>query len=1025
MTQKELILARAEHLAETIMGGRYPGPRFQLSASFVSTGKNIVPLEAAGGLNFKPVGLGYKWGKLWDRGWLKLEGIVPEDWQGSEVVALIDTESEGTVFLDRKVVCGITNYNSRTLFHRKRRIPLLSDCSGGEKIELLVELSANEIFGSWGRKEFFLGQCECSRFRKTWWRLALDIYFLSDLARTLEPVSPRCKKILRGLDQMSALWNNGKNYESCRDITQTLIKSPANASSLTAWSVGHGHLDLAWLWPIEESRRKAVRTFSTALQLMKEYPSYVFGASQPQLYQWVKEDQPDLYERIKVAVRHGTWECQGAMWVEADMNLTGGESLVRQCLYGIKFFQDEFGKRIKNLWLPDVFGYPASLPQILKKCGVEYFTTMKISWNDTNSFPYHTFFWEGIDGSRVLSHFLPAGDYHLNNSPGYLIHAEESYQEAGVTDCFLNMYGIGDGGGGPSRGHIEYLLRAEDCEGVPKTKPSSASAFFQHLSRQVEEQGAKNFSVWRGELYLELHRGTYTSQGRIKKLNRRCEHVLQEAELLSVLNGGGESEQFEKWWKMVLLYQFHDILPGSSIREVNEDAEKKLGDLLANLESYCNEKLLQLAGAPKGDGALLLMNSLCFSRSVLLKMPSGRLRLSCIPPFSAKLINDISTTPGMDWKKAEDNGRVIRDEMTYKNQYFQMTINDSGWVSSIVDKKTGKELLAAPSGVLKVWHDYPNKWEAWNIDPNYRNTVPEIAVLNEQKVVFESDLLIELRQQFTAGSSAIIRTIRLYAHNPRVDMEFSIDWRETRKMLRMETAVNLHYREACFEIQWGAVYRSVHENTTWEQAKFEVPLHRFVSVSEGDLSFAVLNDGKYGAYCKENIIDMNLLRSPIDPDERADNGQHKVIMAFLPLHSSLGEEELFKQAWDLNAPVRILEVDGSSALLEEKKPEEIPAELPSDVPGELLLFDPPFTIKGPGVKIETVKEAESGSDTVLRLYEFLGTSRNVEIQFRSSPQSISSCSLLEEPETLLALGKKLSLSFSPYEIKTLRIQGGL
>jgi alpha-mannosidase len=1008
MDQNELVLAKAEPLAGTVMDGRYLNPPLPLTAGFASTGSEIVPLEEAGSLDFLPIVPGDKWGLLWERGWLKLSGTLPLDWRRNEVLALIDTESEGTVFIDGKALCGITNHNSRTLFHRKRRVPLFSSCKGGEKVELLVELSANEIFGSWGKKEFYLRQCECSLFRRAWWRLALDLFFLVDLARRLNPASSRCKKILHGLEQIYSLWKEGEELDACSEITSRLLNSPANASSLTAWSVGHGHLDIAWLWPMEESRRKAVRTFATALQMMKEYPSYIFGASQPQLYQWVKEDRPELFQRISEAVRQGRWECQGAMWVEPDMNLAGGEALLRQCLYGIRFFQEAFNIRITNLWLPDVFGYPASLPQILKKCGISYFTTMKISWNDTNSFPYHTFFWEGIDGSRVLSHFLPAGDYHLDNSPKRLINAEEAFQEGGLTDGFLNMYGIGDGGGGPSRGHIEYMLRADDCEGLPKVKPSTAAQFFHHLEEEIERSGSSQFKVWKGELYLELHRGTYTTQGRIKKLNRRCEHLLQEAEFLSVLSGKGERDYFEKLWKILLLYQFHDILPGSSIRKVNEDAEKSLGNLAAELELYCRGKLLTIAGCEEGKGSFLVMNSLSFSRTVLLKTTAGQPFICTLSPFSAKVITANHDREEFLFKK------IIRKGLNFQNAFFQMTIGESGWISSIVESETGREMLSAPSGVLKLWHDHPHKWEAWDIDSHYRNSKPALAVLRGQEIVFASDLLVEVKQTFSVGVSTVERTIRLYAHSPRIDMEFMIDWQETRKMLRMETHSNLHYREACYEIQWGAVYRAVHDNTSWEQAKFEVPLHRFVAVREGDLTFAVLNDGKYGAYCKGNIIDMNLLRSPINPDETADKGEHAVTLSFLPLHSSSGEEELFKQAWDLNAPPRVIEVEAKA--LEGGASGE-------DIQGEI--FGSPFLIEGSGVKIETVKEAESGGDIILRLYEFLGSAKDIKLLLASVPETIATCSLLEEPEAFLSPQKELSLSFTPYEIKTLRLQGGL
>ena len=481
---------------------------------------------------WKPISPGTQWGELWGSGWFRFTGTVPAGFAGSEVCALIDTGSEGCLFVNGSPVQGLTDAPqvsgtlSRTpgYLRGKRRVPLFVKARGGEEVSLLIEVAANSLFGHKDRREFVFRQAELAVLDRTVWQLGLDLEVLYQLAEALPPAAPRTKKLWRGLNDAANAWADGAGADACRAICAGLLKQKANASSSSVWAVGHAHIDLGWLWPVRETRRKAGRTFSTALRLLEEYPDYVFGASQPQAYQWVKEDYPELYARIRKAVAGGRWECQGAMWVEPDMNITGGESLVRQLIFGKRFFREEFGVDVDNLWLPDVFGYSAALPQLLKQAGVDYFVTQKISWNETNTFPHHTFYWQGIDGTRILSHFLPANTYNANNDPAELIHAEERFAQVDVSSDWLQLYGIGDGGGGPARRHIEFARRAANTEGVPRVRMESAREFLHRIGRFP----AARLPVWTGELYLELHRGTYTTQARMKRYNRLLEGALHD-----------------------------------------------------------------------------------------------------------------------------------------------------------------------------------------------------------------------------------------------------------------------------------------------------------------------------------------------------------------------------------------------------------------------------------------------------------------------------------------------------------------
>ncbi len=441
----------------------------------------------------------------------------------------------------------------------------------------------------------------------------MDLKVLISLYENLEENSVRKKRVLYAPNDVSNNYQDGKGLDKCFEITKNILSSPAVPSALTAWSIGHAHIDLAWLWPIRETKRKAGRTFSTVMRMMEAYPEYIFGASQAQLYQWTKENYPHLYEEIKKAIAQNRWEVQGAGWVEHDTNMPSGESLVRQYVYGKRFFKEEFGKELDYMFLPDCFGFTGSLPQILKQAGVEYFISQKLSWNDTNKFPHNSFIWEGIDGSRIKTHFLPTHDYNFSNLPGEFIKSEKRFEQADVCDDFLNLYGIGDGGGGPSSEHIEMSLRQQNCEGVPKVKFGYVGDFLKTLDAHE-----KDLPVWKGELYFELHRGTYTSQALMKKNNRLLEQRLQQLEFISVISEQDIRKKIEPIWKDVLLNQFHDIIPGSSIAWVYKDANslsKKNLELCDKIE----EEMI-FAEFKKGNTAYLIINSQPWRRRELIEL---------------------------------------------------------------------------------------------------------------------------------------------------------------------------------------------------------------------------------------------------------------------------------------------------------------------------------------------------------------------------------------------------------------------
>jgi len=1004
----ELCVRQLKHFLESIEESHYI-EKIPLQTLYTYDQENPIPLESLNSRDFYPLEAGEKWGDLWGSAWMKFCAAVPDHWRGREVVALIDLDAEGCVFRNGTPVQGLTHKTLHFAFHRKRRVPLFEKAEGGEEIELLVEAAANEIGGQWGQKEFILRQAEAAVFDRERWNFILDFQYLLDLMENLPGSSVRARKIRAGLVRSMALWNDGAGFRESRSIASELLDCPACASALTSYSQGHAHLDLAWLWPIRETRRKAGRTFSTALRLLSEYPEYKFGASQPQLYQWVKEDYPEMYGRIKEAVTEGRWECQGAMWVEPDMNLVSGESMVRQCVYGLKFYGEEFGVQVRNLWLPDVFGFSAALPQILKKCGVDHFLSIKISWNDTNEFPHSSFWWEGIDGSRVLTHFPPAKEYHTANKPKDQIFSQENFKETGVSDSFLNLYGIGDGGGGPSRQHIEFGLRGRNCEGMPRMRFEYADTFFSDL----EETDGAELPVWNDELYLEFHRGTYTSQARLKQLNRRVEHLFRDTELLAAMTGEMRADDLEEAWKTLLLHQFHDILPGSSITRVNREARQALTSLKEELTGKRDSLLQSFCREDGADGTFILFNPLSWERRELVRLPlpddgnygAADSRDSLLQ--SSRLGRDLYvrvTVPSLGYETVRlVRGGEEREKpaavRTLENNLIRIELDDTGALTSLFDKRYDREWLSGRANRLLLWEDDPYRWDAWEITPYYRNTTPEPARLTDRRI--ESNGMISiLSQELAIGRSRIRQVITLTEDSPLIEISNEIDWREEHKMLKVHAETDIRSDQATFEIQYGSVKRSARNNNSWQQAQFEVPGHRFADLSDGREGFALLNDSSYGYRIKDGELEQTLLRSPRDPDSEADKGVHRMKIAYLP-HEGDCSFQVLRRAHELNSPLIVHKGE---------------ADRSRGFPGRKSLF----SLIGDSVKLEAVKPSYDGKGLILRLYETGGTRQSVELCGESGWLEAYETDLLENiQEKLSGRTDRLTLDFKPYEIRTL------
>ena len=1010
MLNEKIYIERIQRWIELIGKVVYSQPH-KLEAQYIYDAKTPIPWAEISKHQWKPIEVGEKWADVWGCGWFKFTGKVPSIMTNAFVGVWVDVQGEACLFKNGVPYQGLTNKIDWNLQAGKYFVPLFPNSKGNEEIELLLETGANGLFGE-DKKTYNLERADIVVFDQQAYDLWLDLRALFSLWEGLPANKPRKKRILHGLNQACNLWQDGRDKEACLAITKKLLSLPAEASALTAWSIGHAHIDVAWLWPLRETRRKCSRTFSTALRYIEEYPDYIFGASQAQLYQFVKEDYPELYEEIKEKVKAGKWECQGATWVESDTNIPSGESLIRQCIYGKRFFKDEFGQEINYLWLPDCFGYTGSLPQILKRSKVDTFISQKLSWNDTNTFPHHTYRWQGIDGSEVLCHFLPTNDYNFSNLPKSFIETENRYAQADISDDFLNLYGIGDGGGGPSKEHIELGLRQQNLEGVPKFKFSPAKEFIAKL-RTLD---FAEIPLWQGELYFELHRGTYTTQSLMKKHNRMLEQKMQLIEFLSVLTNSNTNKYLRPIWQDILMNQFHDIIPGSSIGWVYEDAKASSEKNLQKLELLEQSLISNLLTETNAHNNLVIFNSLSHERTEVIEYKVEQPVKVFIKQeeLEVEYQNDsiffTITIPAMGYQqiRLEPASKAIatpllNSEVKLENDLLEVKFGNHGEITSILDKETNRELLADSANVLKLWEDVPNNWGAWDINHFYRETTPELPELIERRFTVKNKFKQSITQRLSIGNSEIIQTISLNHDSAVIEIENNVDWNEKHKMLRVGASPAIKTMNATSEIQFGLLERPTHKNTSWDWAKFEVLAHTFIDVSDNYHGFAVLNNCKYGHSVQDNSIEINLLRSPADVHKEADLGKHNFTYCYYPHKENLQNSDVIQKAHALNQKLVLLESDL--------------------VP--MQTADSLFELSNDRVILQTVKYAETGDDIILRLYESIGSPQTLELSCKTSYKAAFECNMLEEKEQELKLANNmLKLEFKPFEIKTIRLSRG-
>ena len=808
-------------------------------------------------------------------------------------------------------------------------------------------------------------------------------------------------------------------------IQKALYEDMSGHEDVIASCIGHTHIDVAWLWTVAQTREKVARSFSTVLKYMDEYPEYKFMSSQPALYQFLKERYPETYEKIKERVKEGRWEPEGGMWVEADCNLTSGESLVRQFLYGKKFFKDEFGIDSRILWLPDVFGYSGALPQIMKKSGIKYFMTTKLAWNQINKVPYDTMMWRGIDGSEIFTHLITTlgvgqseADFFTTYNgmlhPDAILGGWHRYQNKDINNDILIAFGYGDGGGGPTREMLETSKRMEKgIRGIPKVRQEFAGNYFEELEERVE--GNKSLPVWEGELYFEYHRGTYTSMGRNKRSNRRCEQLLMDAELLEVLTGTSEKEEMDKIWRTVLLNQFHDILPGSSIAEVYEVTKKEYAEIESRLAEMIAEKLNLLMDG--GQDKISVFNTLGFDRNDVVSL--GDCHAAALTDESGKIypvqetaqgavayITDIPAKGGktlqlLDTVK-EEASRIQITENGIETPFYRISIDENGLFTSIYDKECDREVLKAgeKGNLLRMYEDKPMHYDCWDIDMYYSEKYWDAEKADKIQWTEEGPVRATLEIQRTISNSVIKQEIHFYADSRRIDFSTWVDWKEHQHLLKVHFPVNIHSDEATFEVQFGNLKRKIHGNTSWDEARFESCGQKWMDISEGHYGVSLLNDCKYGYSAKDSNIALTLIKSGIDPNKTADQEEHVFTYALYPHKEMWSAAGTVQEAYKLNQPAYATK-------------------------GELKNTGKSFiSTDKDNIIIETVKPAENGDGMIVRLYDCENSLTKATLTFAEGMlESVEECNLMEEKEAdIEACGNSFTVSVKPYEIKTYRVR---
>lgn len=1003
---------------------------------------HAVPHAQAVAADFHPVRTGWHWGPAWSTCWFRVRGEIPDALRREPLALRFSSSTEATLWIDGAPRQG---------FDRNRDAFMLDESLRARRsIDLHIEAACNHPFGTstfwwdpaadrerWdsptpGR----LDRCELAVFDPRVWRLHRAFEFarlvLAELVKDKAMDSLRAHELCEALTRAHQMIDDrdvASGAARATGVIEAALTRGAAPSATRCVAVGHAHIDTAWLWPIRETRRKCVRSWSNVLRLMDQFPAFNFLCSQAQQYAWVEQDAPTLFNEIKRRVSEQRWEPLGAMWIEPDCSCPSGESFIRQILHGVGYWRDKFGDapRQRLLYLPDTFGFPATLPQIMKLAGIDIFITNKMSWNERNEFPFMTFNWRGLDGSEVLAHFTPGHDYNASNTPLELRRGESNCarKDQGLTNLWLQPFGFGDGGGGPTDWQIQNAIHSNNCEGLPRTEMGSTSRFIDDLHASwtsacdALRASDRRPPTWDGEMYLELHRGTFTSQAFVKKANRQAEQRLRIAEWLlfagpSALSNDDRRDawvRLDEAWKITLLNQFHDILPGSSIGPVYEGALKdheRVRSITDELIKQAREHWLNGPGSAAAPDAVTVFNPTSHDASGVVEC-DGHLFFADAPAMGMATAQrgTMLASP-----LAKCDGRTL------SNGLLKAVIDDAGRIASLRcgDREScaiDDDGTLSPINQLVLYEDRPRSWEAWDIDADYElkpNFVDSPA--ERIDVMNRCPLRAEIAVERSIGrASRITQRYRLDQCSPRLDVITRIDWREDHRLLRALFPVNVRSRFATYDIQFGHIQRSTTRNSSIEQAMYEVCAHQWMDVSEHDFGVAILNDGKYGWSCDANVLGLSLLRSPKWPDPNCDMGVHEFTYSIMPHAGSGGWRAagVDRQAALLNAPLFV--ADRSAGGAQESWS--------------------PFRMTGDGaegVTIAALKPTHDSADArlILRLVETHGGSCAMSLDWTLPVRSVASVNLLEQPLLIDGIqhdahNRRTAIALKPFQILTLAI----
>lgn len=920
---------------------------------------------------------GDRWGTLFDCAWFRFTGSVPAAAAGRRLVALIDVNGEllvhdaqGTPL--RGLTCVRSQFDLRHGRAGKRVMPL-DDAAPGTAIELWADGGCNDLFGKL-QGDGTIVEARLAVVDEPLLALAHDWEVLANLSWALPAGDERRARIIAVLDRFVRVLPviSSAEVAAARAALAPLLAERGAAGRFQITAIGHAHIDLAWLWPIRETKRKTARTIATVLRNLEQYPDYRFGISQPQQVAWLREEYPALAAQFAQRVAEDRIELHGGMWVESDTNLISGESMARQLLHGQRAWRAWYGKTSTIGWLPDVFGFSPALPQLFRQAGLEAFVTTKMSWSLVNHFPHHTFEWQGLDGTRLLTHFPPEGNYLSAAVPSTHLQIAREHRDAVQSPRAMQLFGIGDGGGGPGSDHLERLARVGDLSGMPIVRQDRIDSFFDAVRADA---AVRPLPVWRGEMYLERHQGTYTTNGRMKRWNRQLEWRLLQTELACVRAlGSGHAyprAALDRIWKEVLLYQFHDILPGSSVHRVYVEAEARCAALMAELDA-----LIADADARLPAGRLAAVNDLSWPRAEWVRTASGWRHVTVAPlavaavDDSAPALPTLTATP-----RLLDNG-VLR-----------VRLSADGRLESVLDLRHDREVLAGPGNDLVVIRDPADAWEIAIDHPDFPTEAP--ALVAERAGVDGAEAWIE--QVRRVGASTITQRLVLTAGSARLDFRTEIEWHERQRMLRARFPTVIDPGSAQCECAFGSHARATHRNTAWNAAQFEVCAHSWVDLSERSYGVALLNDGKYGHRLLGGLIDLNLLRAPITPNTESDQGRHVFTYALFPHAGDHVSGGVLQAAQALNCPLRLVPGRGAAAA--------------------------PVRLDG-ALAVSALKLAEDSDELVLRVYEPYGDTVRAQVHGLGAAALVN---LLEEaPQALPSINKGVALTVPPFGVRTLR-----